>query len=104
MQLQMLCMGLLALGVADEIVVEAMKRATLSNMPRARALVFETLHDSEETMTSYEVAHATGMAWKVADRALGDWEAVGIAEQGVAVNHERGKPGKSWRLKQEWWS
>lgn len=97
-QLRLLATGLLALGVSEEVALRITRRAAFSSMPQARAAVLNVLAAKNGgPVSTYAVAKATRIHKLVADRALEDWQAVGVIGEPAPAGDEL-RPSKAWTL------
>jgi hypothetical protein len=93
-QLRLLARSLVALDLKPHVVERLLRRTALSSMPLSRSRALAVLAENPEQMvTTYRVASTGDMNQKVAQRALEDWEAIGVVNclpPGQAGNESTG--------------
>jgi hypothetical protein len=92
-QLRLLALGLLALGVREDVARRVTRHTALSSMPQARARVLGPVA-AEPGQSSYAIWKAAGLHQLVGERALEDWEAIGVLRAVAGSEGER--PTRLW--------
>jgi hypothetical protein len=77
-QLRSLSVGLLALGLDQHVALRIVRHTAISSMPQSRAKVLAVLAHTDGPVSTNSVAQQSGLERKVAQRALEDWQAVGV--------------------------
>jgi hypothetical protein len=97
-QLKSLALGLLALGVSEDRVLRVVHRCATSSMPQTRARTLAVVASSAEPVSTYYVRTRSGLETKPCKRALEDWAAVGVLENGKDDDglHD------AWIVSEEW--
>jgi hypothetical protein len=81
-QLHMLARCLLAMGLTEDETTGLVCRVAVDTMPAMRARVIGELVRATGPITSADVEKSMGCSWKTANRALEDFEALGLIERG----------------------
>jgi len=99
-QLLMQARCLIGLGLDDREAMAVMTRSAIDSMPAMRAGVLRAVVTATEPVTTASVAKACGVDWKVANRYLMDFQALGVLAQAEITNRFAGHvaDGKPWVL------
>jgi hypothetical protein len=100
-QLGLLARVLLAIGLSDEEALSFVSRMALDSMPGLRRRVLADALTREGRFTAADVARTVRCSWKVADRALEDFELLGLVERAERNSWEAvagAANGNHWRV------
>ncbi len=85
-QLVMLLRCLLVIGLSDGEALGIVSRVAMDSMPAVRALALGAIAAADRPVTTAAIAKLASADWKVVNRALEDFEVIGL------VSHQVGEP------------